>query len=163
VELAERARADRNHVLTFSALLELNTGVPYTLEPTALDGVPQERWLDLLTEKVQALTPEIDAPTIERILLQYPMQVRAQHLYQLKPYDGKVLLVEPVTRYEGLIRAQLRPYVKDLTAKTCRVGEPTERLREVARRFGVLDTHFRSMRDDRFVDALAKVLDRHLG
>lgn len=162
-ELAKRARRDRHELLIFSALLELNTGIPYALEPSDFDGVPEEGRLGVLLDRVRALTPEVDLESIERILLQYPMQVRAQHAYQLRPYDGRVLLVEAVTRHTGLIRAQLRPYVRHLEAEALEVGEPSDRMRRLSERFGAIAAHFFCMRDDGFVEALAEKLDAALG
>ncbi|HEX9631414.1 MAG TPA: AMP-binding protein [Gemmatimonadales bacterium] len=162
-EVMEEARLDRNHMLAFSALLELNTGIRYTIEPSAFDGVPPEGWLGVLQEHVRTVTPEVEAESIERILVQYPLQFRVQNCYRVRPYDGQVFLVEPVTWYTGLLRAQLRPYVRHLQATVLDVGEPTERQRELAGRFGALGTHYRSMRDDRFVGALARELDARLG
>jgi amino acid adenylation domain-containing protein len=161
-ELMDEARQDRNHMLAFSALLELNTGLPYTVEASAFEGVPPEAWLGVLQERVRAVTPAVDPEDIERILVQYPLQFRTQNAYRVRPYDGRVLLVEPVTPYTGMIRAQLRPYVRHLEAKAFEVGPPTERIRELAVRFGALATHYRSMRDDRFVGALAVELDAYL-
>jgi amino acid adenylation domain-containing protein len=161
-EFLLQARRDRGHILTFSALLELNSGIPYTLAPSELDGIEADEYLEVLMRKVCSLTPEVDPVSVERILLQYPLQVRAQHAYRLKPYDGRVLLVEPATRYGGLLRLQFRPYVKHLETVVLRVGESKGRLAEVSEQFGVLRTHLRCMRDDVFVDGLARELDARL-
>lgn len=162
-KLMKKASRDPHELLSFSALLELNTGIPYTLEPSDFDGVPPEGRLAVLLGRVRELTPDVDLESMERIFLQYPMQVRAQHAYQLRPYEGRVLLIEAATRHAGLIRAQLRPYVRHLQAEVLEVGEPSDRMRTVSERFGAITAHFRCMRDDRFVDALAKRLDARLG
>lgn len=160
--LLEGAPRNRQHLISFSALLELNTGVSCTLEPSELDGIPADQWLELLLQRFESRAPGTDTENLRRIFLQYPMQVRTQHAYRLKPYDGKVLLVEPATHYSGLIRAQLRPYVRHLRARTLRVGKPTPRVQEICEILGSLSTHYRSMRDDGFVASLAREVDREL-
>jgi len=162
VDLAEDERRNKQQVINFSGLLELNTGVQYMLEPSDFEDVPPEGFLDVLLRRVKALTPEADLRTIERIFLQYPMQTRAQNAYQPRSYDGDVLLLEPATRYGGLIRAQLRPYLRHLEAKTLRLGPPSDRVREVSEKLGTLSSHYRSMRDEGFVAAVAREMDERL-
>jgi hypothetical protein len=64
-----------------------------------------------------------------------------------------------VTRYAGLVRALLRPYVRKLEAGTIPLGDPSDRTRAVTAQFGPLDAHYRCMRDDRFVQGLAAAID----
>jgi amino acid adenylation domain-containing protein len=156
------AGQDSGHLALFSAVLELNTGLPFTLEPEAFDRVPAEGRMGVLLDRARELTPEMDPQTLERIALQYPLQVRAQHAYQLRPYDGRVLLVEAATRYAGLLRVLLRPYVRRLEAIQVKLGTPAPRVREVADKLGALGSHYRSMRDDTFVRGLAAALDSRL-
>ncbi len=160
--LAAGATRDSGHLQNFAALLELNTGLPFMLTEADFAGVPPDDYLRVLTGRVASLMPEVDAAAIERIVVQYQFQVRAQHAYELQPYDGRVLLVEPKTRYRGIARAHLRPYVRNLQARAVSLGEPSERIRTVIERFGAIESHYRSMRDDRFVAGLAREIERVL-
>jgi amino acid adenylation domain-containing protein len=160
--MSASALRDRNHVMNLAALLELNTGLPIALSDAQLDGVAPEGFLGVLAARVASVAPHMDAATIERIAIQYPLQVRAQHQYELRRYDGPVLLVEPVSHYAGLIATLLRPYVRDLRVRAVTLGVPTEREAALVSRFGRMETHYRSMRDDEFVAGLARVLDAAL-
>jgi hypothetical protein len=156
------ATRSKRHLLSFSALLELNTGLPFSLTEADFSGRSPDEYWDLLGARLGDLTPNVDPRSIQRISVQYEMQVRAQHAYELRPYDGFVLLVEPRTRYTGLLKAQLRPHVGRLTARAVQIGTPSERTREITGRFGGLEAHFRCMRDDVFVQGLALELDPFL-
>lgn len=162
-ELMEKAVRTPHHILSLSALLELNTGVPYALERGDLREVPPERYLEVLKERVRALTPEVDLEALERVVLQYPLQVKAQESYRLRPYDGDVLVVEVAAPYAGLMATQLRPYVRALDSRTLPLGDPEPRTLQLAERWGPTAPHFLSMRNDRFVEGLAKELDALLG
>ena len=151
-----RARA---HLLSVSSLFELNTGLPFTMtEADFADASPDEA-LEVFKARVRSLMPEVDDESLERILIQYGLQIRAQHAFRLRPYDGQVLLVEPKSPYAGLIRVLLRPYLPNLRSRVVRIGTPSERTREISERFGALEAHYRSMRDDGFVEGLAREID----
>ena len=76
--------------------------------------------------------------------------------------DGRVLLVEPTSKYAGLVATLLRPYLRRLTARRVPLGAPSRREREISDRFGALVTHYRSMRDDTFVAGLARAIEPFL-
>ncbi len=99
---------------------------------------------------------------MKRVLVQYNLQLLAQHAYQLQSYDGRVLLVEPSTRYSGLLKTLFRPHVRDLHVRQVKLSPPTGRTQIISDRFGALETHYRSMRDDQFVKGLATEMDRFL-
>ncbi len=161
-ERMEAALRNRFHILSLSALLELNTGLPYALEAADLDGVSAEEYVSVLRQRVHSLSPEVDFDAIRQVLRQYPLQVQVQENYRLQPYDGDVLLVEARAPYTGLVRAQIRPYVKRLHHEVVDLGPPSERVRELSLRWGPTALHFRSIRDDRFVAGTARVLADHL-
>jgi hypothetical protein len=161
--LAEEVTRDRGHLMTLACLLELHTGLPFNLTDDDFRGVPPDEALGVLQERVSSLTPEVDPVGIERITIQYQLQVRSQHAYKLRPYRGAVLLVEPASTYSGLVATLLRPYVRRLTTRTVELGPPSERTRVITAPFGNLATHYRSMRDDGFVRGLAAELDAVLG
>ena len=157
-DTAHNTRA-RAHLLSVSSLFELNTGLPFTMtESDFADASPDEA-LEVFKARVRSLMPEVDDESLERILIQYGLQIRAQHAFQLRPYDGQVLLVEPKSPYAGLIRVLLRPYLPNLRTRVVRIGTPSERTREISERFGALEAHYRSMRDDGFVEGLAREMD----
>jgi amino acid adenylation domain-containing protein len=152
----------RYYMLSLSGLIELNTGLPYALDGKDLDGVSPDDYLAVFHERVKAVSPEVDFEAITQVIRQYPLQVREQECYRLLPYDGEVLLFEAAAPYAGLVQAQLKPYVRRLHPKVLELGEPSERTRAIATRWGPTAPHFRSMRDDRFVAALANELDAQL-
>ena len=156
--MAEQARRDKAHLLMVSTLLELNTGLPFALAESDFAGLEPDRYLGVLEARAVRLMPDVDPTMLARIVAQYPLQVGAQHAYQVSPYDGRVLLVEPQTQYAGLLELQLRPYVRQLEARAVPMGAAAPRVAEIARRFGPLAAHYRSMRDERFVQALAQEL-----
>lgn len=158
-QLAASATRDAHHLKVFSALLELNTGLPLALDDAAFSGVAPEAYMGILRSRVADLMPDIDPSSMERIAMQYAVQVRAQHAYELRTYDGPVLLVEPATRYTGLLKAHLRPHVRNLRVRAIELGEPSQRTRAITEQFGALEAHYRSMRDDRFVEGLAREVD----
>ena len=158
-EIADFANRSKRHLMALSALLELNTGRPFTLGESDFDGRSSDQYLGVLQSKVAELAPEVDPNTIGRITVQYELQVRTQHAYALGPYGGPVLLVEPDTPYVGLLQAQLRPHIRNLQTRVLPLGQRTRRIEEISTRFGNLEAHYRCMRDDRFVEGLAEVLD----
>jgi hypothetical protein len=160
--VAKESHEGKGHLMNVAALLELNTGLPFTLsEEDFQDKTPDEH-LAVFLSKVEALTPDVDLETMKRILVQYNLQLLAQHAYQLQTYDGRVLLIEPSTRYSGLLKALFRPHVKDLQVRRVPLAPPTGRTQVISDRFGALEAHYRSMRDDQFVNGLAAEIDRVL-
>jgi amino acid adenylation domain-containing protein len=158
-EIAAHNTRARAHLLSVSSLFELNTGLPFTLTEADFAAASADEALAVFKSRVGSLMPEVDPESIERILIQYGLQIRAQHAFQLRSYEGQVLLVEPGSRYAGLTRLLLRPHMRKLRARTVRLGEPSARTREISERFGALEAHYRSMRDDVFVEGLARELD----
>ena len=146
------------HLLALSTLLELNSGLEFSLADSAFDGVSPDRYLDVFLARVRELSPEMDAAMLERLVVQYQLQVDAQLNYELQRYDGLVLLAEPVSRAAGLPALQLRAFAKNIEMHTLPVGEPTSRMRALMGRFGALGSHYRCMRDDEFVRVLAQRL-----
>lgn len=160
--LAASVIRNRDHLMNLAALLELNTDLPFALGPEDFADLPPDRYLGVLQNRVAELTPDVDLETIERLVVQYELQVRTQHAYEMRPYDGRVLLVEPASPYAGLVATLLAPYTRDLSTRVVKPDPPSERIRQVTARFGGLATHFRSMRDDGYVRGLARELDAAL-
>jgi hypothetical protein len=159
---AAEARQSPGHLASLSALFELNSGLPFTLTEAELAGLEPDRRLDAFAERVRERMPEVERESLERIVVQYGLQIRAQHAWRPSRYDGRVLLVEPRTPYAGLTASLLRPYLRDLRAVKVPLGPPSERVREITARFGALVPHYRSMRDETFVAGLAAELDAEL-
>lgn len=157
--LAAATKRNKEHLRAFAALLELNTGLPLALDDADFADMPADDFLKVLEARVTGVMPDVDPASIERIVVQYELQVRSQHAYMLQPYDGRVLLLEPATRYAGLLEPLLRPYTKKLQARAIALGEPTARTRELTAQFGPLASHYRSMRDDQFVEGIARAID----
>ncbi|MCL7977316.1 MAG: AMP-binding protein [marine benthic group bacterium] len=160
--LARELTSKREHLVNLSRLMELNSGMPFTLDEEAVPDPGSADWMELLKERVHAVSPEVDLDNIERIAVQYQIQVRTHHAYRLSRYDGEVLLVEPRSRYSGILAALLRPYIRRLTSRQIALGEPSDRVRELTSSFGGLTAHYRCMRDDRFVAELAELLEPRL-
>jgi thioesterase domain-containing protein len=160
-DVGEWARTDSGHICRVAALFELNTGLPFRLDPAEFSAVGTA-CLEAFLAKVRSVAPETDLSMIETLLVQYELQVRTQHRYQLRPYDGVVHLFEPEGPYRGLEAAQIAPYVDRLEARGFPVGQQGES--------SVLDdafharirTHYLCMRDDAFVGRLARALDELL-
>ncbi|MEX2374098.1 MAG: phosphopantetheine-binding protein, partial [Dehalococcoidia bacterium] len=150
---------DRGAVMRLAGLMELNTGLPVSLDENDFAGKAPDEYFGVFLSRLAAHLPDVEPESVERIAVQYQLQVNSQHAYQLTPYDGAVLLIEPATGYAGLVATQLRPYLRDLKARILPVGDPSPRVAALARRFGVLDKHYRSMRDDRFVAGVVAELD----
>jgi len=157
------ARTNRDHILSVSALFELNTGLPFALAPSDLPESAPDRYLDALLARVRSVAPEIDPETIERIVVQYYLQVRSQHQYRLQRYDGKVVLFDPEGPYCGLLAAQFRPYVRHLRVHRVKLGQQPDRTRVLSEAFPErIRTHYLGMRDDVFVNTLAAELEKLL-
>lgn len=158
-QLREETIRARGRLMALAALMELNTGLPLDLSDSEIPAEPPESVLQALQDRVARIMPGVDAQTIERIAIQYPLQTRAQREYVLKPCDAPVLLVEPMTPYAGLLEYQLRPYVGRLRAIRLELGPADPRVSSIIARFGSLAPHYLSMRDDKFATSLARELD----
>jgi thioesterase domain-containing protein len=158
-QLREEAIQSRGRLMALAALMELNTGLPLDLSDEEIPTQPPESALRALQDRVARVMPGVDAESIERIAIQYPMQTRAQQAYVLRPCDAPVLLVEPVTPYAGLIESQLRPYLSRLQAVQLELGAADARVSAISARFGALAPHYLCMRDAKFAAALARELD----
>jgi hypothetical protein len=158
-DIARYARQNKNHLINFSTLMELNSGISFSLtEEDFLEKHPKQ-YLGVLLARVKAHMPDVDLETIERIIVQYELQVRTQHAYKLRKYDGIVVLIQPATQYAGLLEALLRAHVANLQVRRLSLGTPSPRTRAICDRFGYLQPHYRCMRDLQFVNGLAKELD----
>lgn len=158
-QLRDEAIEARGRLLALAALMELNTGLPLDLSDSEIPAQPPESVLRALQDRVARIMPGVDAETIERIAIQYPLQTRAQQEYVPTPCDASVLLVEPVTPYAGLLEYQLMPYLSRLQAVRLELGAAEPRVSAISARFGSLAPHYLSMRDDKFAASLARELD----
>jgi hypothetical protein len=125
------------------------------------EGKAPEEYLATFLARASEVTPDVDPLTIERILIQYYcLQLPATHFYRLGNYDGRVEVFEADGPAVGLLAAYFRPHVENLRMRTLKVGVPSERTRFVCENLSrSLRTHYRSMRDDTFVAALAAALE----
>jgi hypothetical protein len=161
--LAAWAKANPVHVRSVSALLELNTGLPFTLTDSEMADAAPDRYLGALQERVNRVAPEVDPQMIENIVVQYQLQVRSHHAYRLQRYDGRVVLFDTRGPYDGLLAAQFRPYVSDLRVRTVALGEQSDRTRDISRHFSDrIRPHYQSMRDDTFIQSVAEELEHLL-
>ncbi|MGH7654579.1 MAG: hypothetical protein ACREN6_07950 [Gemmatimonadaceae bacterium] len=164
LRLAQEARNNATHIRAVSALLEMNTGLPFALTDAEMAAAAPDGYLDALRSRVKRVSPEIDAQMIENIVVQYELQVRSHHEYRLQRYDGRTVLFDPHGPYHGLLAAQFRPYVSNLRVYRVGLGEPSERTREILGCFAArIRPHYQSMRDDTFVQVVAEELDALLG
>ena len=161
--LQAELRTNRRHILQLSALLELNTGLPIALTDAELGALEPDQYFGALLAKMSAVIPDVDREMIERLVVQYQLQIRSQHRYRLQRYDGAALLFDQADSYHGLLAQLFKPYVNQLFVHRVALATPTARTRELARHFSPsLRPHFLSMRDDAFVEAVARELERHL-
>ena len=159
-DLAAQATKNRVHIRGFSALLELNAGLPFGLDPSELAKAGPDGSLGVLLDRVKGLAPDVEPESIERMVIQYYLQTRAQHLYRLRRYDGRAVVFEPEGPYNGLLFAQFRPYVRDLRVVALGVGPQSERTRAILTSFSEgIRAHYLCMRDDEFVRELARKLE----
>ena len=152
-------------VAGFSSLLALNTGVAFAISRAELAKVDPERYFPTFLERVRQVAPEFDLATMTRIFEQYfGLQVPAQQGYPLRRYDGGMLLVEVDDASQGLVTAQFQPHVSQLRVRRLKVSASTSKLEEAALQglSASLRNHFRCMRDDQFVTALAAELEASL-
>lgn len=154
---AAEIRRDAKVMKDLSSLFELNTGLPFALTDAEFAGLAPEQYLEAFLARVRQVTPDVDSGTVERILLQYyGLQIPATHFYRLRNYDGKVVIFEPEGMQAGLLAAYFRPHVRNLRLHRLPVGPPSERIEFACRNLSrSLRTHYRSMRDETFVAALA--------
>ena len=159
VQAAANSRTSKSHILCLSALLELNTGLPFALTDAELSQVAPTRYLDVLLDRVKTANPEIDPGMIEKIVVQYNLQVHAQHRYRLQRYDGKVVIFDPDGPYYGLLAAQFKPYVRELEVRNIPLGEPSARTCMLVESFPArIRSHYLSIRDNGFANRLADEL-----
>ena len=159
-KLATRAKRSRYHIYGFSGLMELNTGLPTSLTKEQMDAAAPESYLGLLLDKVKSVSPEIDADTLTNMVVQYYLQTRAQHRYELQPYDGKVLLIEPDGSHRGLFTALFGPFVADLTTVAVPLGSPDPQTAKIASMFDPnIRSHYLGMRDAAFIRGAAAAID----
>ena len=157
--LASWASRDRDNVLRFAALLELNTGRPFAIERAELDAVAPSEYLDVLLARVARVDASIDPAMIRRAVIQYELQVKSQHHYRPQPYDGATHLFDASGPFSGLVAAHLRPYVRKLHARSLPFAGLPERERELLASFpDGLRAHFGCMRNDGFAERLAAEL-----
>lgn len=160
LQFAEAARTSAAHIRSVSALLELNTGLPFTLTDAEMTAAAPDRYLAALLARVKRTAPEIDPQMFENVVVQYQLQVRSHHAYRLQRYDGATVLFDPRGPYYGLLAAQFRPYVRDLRVHGVALGAQSDRTREISGCFSArIRSHYQSMRDDTFVRAVAEKID----
>jgi hypothetical protein len=148
-------------VVGFSALLELNTGLPFGFTDAQLAPLDPEQYFPAFLQRVREVAPDLDLQFVERIFEQYyGLQVPAQQCYRLQPYDGDVLLIELDGPSKGLVSAQLRPHARRLRSRRLKVGPQSERNAAVSRVLSTgLRDHYLCMRNDEFVASLAAELE----
>jgi len=161
--LQRELMANRKHLLQVSALMELNTGLPLALKPEDLAPLEPEQYFDAFFAKISGAIPDVDREMIERLVVQYQLQVRSQHRYRLQWYDGAIELFDPAGPYFGLLPLVFQPYVRDLSVHRVALGALDDRTRELGKRFSnSVRSHFLGMRDDAFVASVARELEKHL-
>jgi hypothetical protein len=158
---AARAKTDKFHVVSLSAMLELNTGLPVALTDEELSRVQPDQYLRALIARVKAVAPDVEPLTIENIAVQYYcLQTRSMRAYGVRRYEGKMVLLEPNGPLNGLLSAQLKPHARNLDVRYLKLGTLSERTRRLSESFPAgLRLHYLSMRDDEFVRNLAAALE----
>ena len=160
---ASWATSDRDNILRFAALLELNTGRPFAIQAAELDAVAPSEYLDVLLARVAKVDASIEPEMIRRAVIQYELQVKSQHRYRLRRYDGTVYMFDASGPFSGLDAANVRPYVRKLHARSLPFDGLSERARELLAPFPEgLRAHYGCMRNDRFAEHLAAELDSAL-
>jgi hypothetical protein len=154
---AAEIRRDPKVMKDLSSLFELNTGLPFAMTDDDFSGLTPDRYLEAFLSRVRSVSPDVETGTVERILLQYyGLQLPATHFYRLRNYDSNVVIFEPGGPQVGLLAAYFRPYVNALQVRSLRVGQPAEREAFACRNLSrSLHSHYRCMRDETFVAALA--------
>ena len=162
-ELEIEAKTSHDHILQLSALLEFNTGMPLALAPSQMASLKPDQYLPALLARIRGAAPEVETETIERLAVQYLLQVRSQHRYRLMHFDGTLVLFGPDDRYLGLLTSQFRPHVNRLVVHRVKLGAPDDRAQRLSGHFfSRLRSHYLSMRDDTFVQTVARELDKLL-
>ncbi len=157
------AKTDRENIVRFSTLLELNTGQPFAIDKSELDTVEPSAYLNFLLARIMQVDASIEADLITRVLVQYDLQARAQHRYRLQRYDRSVHLFEVAGPHSGLIAAQLQPYVRSLYGRSLALDGLSDRASELLQTFPEgLRAHYSCMRNDTFAESLAAELDAAL-
>jgi amino acid adenylation domain-containing protein len=160
LEFENKVKKDKRHILQLSALLELNTGLPIALKREELDLLEPEQYLDALLTRVRRTSPDVNTEMIKRLVVQYPLQVRSQHHYRLRPFDGALALIAPDDPYYALLASQFKPCVAKLVEYRVPMSLPSNFNLELGAPFAdPLRSHFLSMRDDAFAHAVARHLD----
>jgi amino acid adenylation domain-containing protein len=153
--LASETRRNHGHLRRLSALLELNTGLPFALSAADLAASDHDGADQVLLNRIRQVTPDADLEMMRRLVVQYEIQVRAHHAYRLRPYDGSVSLFEPDGPHAGLESTQLRPYVRRLRARRLRLGARDGQSALDGAFPKEILSHYLCMRDDVFVAQLA--------
>lgn len=156
-------RCDPSHLRRLSVLLELSSGLPLALSEDDLAATTPDGYVGLLLERLRAAGTDVDSEVFERMVVQYEIQVRTQHGYRLRAFDGATSLFVPASPSAGIVAAQLTPYLRRLDAHVLPLGAPAQRTRELSEVFHPgIRSHFLCMRDDTFATALAAEIDRLL-
>ena len=162
-ELEDRALGSRQSIRQLSALLELNTGLPLALTFDEVATLQPTKCLDALLAKLRMAAPDVDTRMIERLVVQYALQVRSHQQYRLQPFEGTLQLFQPDGPYARLMSSLFMPRVGRLVEHRLPLSPPTARTRELAECFPEpMRSHYLSMRDDVFAQALARELDKLL-
>ncbi len=160
---ASWATSDRDNILRFAALLELNTGRPFAIQAPELDAVAPSEYLDVLLARVAQVDAGIEPEMIRRAVIQYELQVKSQHRYRPQRYDGIMYMFDASGPFSGLDAAHVRPYVRKLHVRSLSFEGLSERTRELLATFPEgLRAHYGCMRNDRFAEQLAAELDSAL-
>ena len=139
--------------------------MPFAVSRDELAKLDPERYFPAFLERVKQVAPEFDVTTVTRIFEQYyGLQVPAQQGYPLRRYDSSLLLIEVDDASTGLVTAQFRPHVRQLRVRRLKVAAANSAFDESALRglSASLRNHFRCMRDDQFVAALATEIETAL-
>ena len=158
---ADEVRRDRGHLQRLSALLELSSRLPFALSDADLAAARPEEYVGMLLERFRQAGSDLDADLLDRMVVQYELQVRTQHAYRLRTYDGDTIILAPASPFAGLLAAQFAPYLDRLEAHSFPLGTPSNAVEQLARVFDPgLRPHYLCMRDDTFAAAVASELDR---
>jgi hypothetical protein len=160
---ASWATSDRDNILRFAALLELNTGRPFAIQGPELDAVTPSSYLDVLLARVARVDASIDPEMIRRAVIQYELQVKSQHRYRPQRYDGTVYMFDAAGPFSGLGAVHVRPFVRKLYARSLPFHGLSDRVSDLLAPFPEgLRAHYGCMRNDTFAQRLAGELDAAL-
>lgn len=160
-KVRESAVANREHLGVISALFELNTELPFAMEESEFGGTQNDQSdaYQAFEARVLSIAPDFDPDTLRRTVIQYSLQLYAHQRYPLNQYEGPALLVEPRTRYSGLVHALLQPYFPELKHQVLPLGPLDRRAADITARFYAIAPHYLSMRDPVFTAALGQAAD----